>query len=88
MATTHPLQNLKALRLSKGVSREAMADAISVAPTSYDRYENGTRRIYFDKACALADTLGVSLDEFRKEPGPDDTVVAQAELAGWEAPEL
>lgn len=64
----HALAGLKPRRIARNLSREDMAGAIGVTATSYDRFENGTRRLYFDKACVLADTLGCSLDDLRCDP--------------------
>jgi transcriptional regulator with XRE-family HTH domain len=79
----HVLAGLKPLRLARNLTRDDMAAAIGVTATSYDRFENGTRRLYFDKACALADRLSCSLDELRHDPGAGstDTVVIAGEGA-------
>jgi DNA-binding XRE family transcriptional regulator len=80
MASTHCLQGLKPARLKADISPDALATVIGVDVRSYYRYEGGKRALSFDKACALADTIGCSLDDLRK---PDDgTVVAQA-LGDW-----
>jgi transcriptional regulator with XRE-family HTH domain len=65
----HSLSGLKPLRLARNMTREHLAAIIGVTATSYDRFENGIRRLYFDKACALADALGCSLDALRGDPG-------------------
>lgn len=83
MAQEHPLEGLKAARLKAGLTRQALAEAIGVTPTSYDRFENGTRRIYFDRVIVLAKTLGVSIDSLLHAP-EDGAAAAARELAGWD----
>lgn len=86
---------LKDARLKAGIDPQVLADRIGVNLRSYYRFENGTRRLYFDKACALADALGCSLDELRSAPevaaetsvvvnSPDAPPGIADELRGWE----
>jgi transcriptional regulator with XRE-family HTH domain len=82
LAFTHCLEGLKAARIKAGVEPHALADRIGVDVRSYYRYEAGKRPITFDKACALADTIGCSLDDLRK---PDDGTVVAAALGDWTA---
>jgi transcriptional regulator with XRE-family HTH domain len=84
MPSAHCLEGLKPARIRTGIEVEALAESMGVSVTSYYRYEAGHRRIYFDKACRLADALGVSLDDLRRAPA-SDTVVAAAALGGWDA---
>lgn len=83
MPVPHPLEGLKPARLRANLSASLCADRIGVTVQSYYRFEKGERRLYFDKACILADMIGVSLDELRKAPGTLDTAVAVAGLEDW-----
>lgn len=87
MSHSHCLAGLRAARTASNISAEDIAARLGVTPNTYHRYEAGTRRIYFDKACVAADMLGVSLDELRHvpaAPSAPDTVEAAARLDGWE----
>jgi transcriptional regulator with XRE-family HTH domain len=92
----HILSSLRTRRMASGVNPIFLARAIGVELNTYYRYENGTRRIHFDKACVLADKLGCSLDDLRGgnelperrhvESNIDGTVVAIAAAVpeGWD----
>ena len=87
---SHPLSGIKSARLKAGINPHVLAEAIGVGVRSYYRYEEGRRRIYFDKACVLADTLGISLDQLRSDPdaaasAPADIVVNLARDADVDA---
>jgi transcriptional regulator with XRE-family HTH domain len=86
MPPTHCLEGLKPARLKAQIEPDALADSIGVNVRSYYRYERGTRLITFDKACLLADTLGCSLDDLRRDTS--DGTVGAAALGDWVAPEL
>lgn len=81
----HQLRGLKPARQRLDVPAAELAEAIGYTLNSYYRVENGTRRLYFDAACRLADHLGISVEELRRDPGapPAGTVEAGAALAGW-----
>ena len=83
MTTPHCLAGIKAARIRTSTPVERLAAAIGISVTSYYRYENGSRRIYLDRACVLADLMGISLDELRR-PSTDGTVVTERALADWE----
>ena len=55
--------NLWKIRTAKGISRDALADAIGLADQRiiYD-YENGIKFPKLERALAIAITLGVDLD--------------------------
>lgn len=55
-------ERLRTLRKSKGVTQKSIAEAVSIAEVSYQRYEYGTVRPSLDMLCALADYFDVSLD--------------------------
>lgn len=83
MSVRHCLEGLKPARLRAGLTRQEVADAAGVTITSYDRFESGVRRCYFDRVCVIADLLGVTTEELRRHPD-DSTVVAANELATWD----
>lgn len=58
-------ERLKSARTDNGISQNELAKAIGVAPGTISTYENpngGNRYPAFDKAVAIAEHLGVSLD--------------------------
>ena len=56
-------ENLIRLRREKGLSQEAVAEAIQVRSRTYQNYEYGTRLPPLPTLIALADLYDVSLDE-------------------------
>jgi transcriptional regulator with XRE-family HTH domain len=70
MAVYHHLQGVRAIRERLGISAQTVASELGVTVTSYYRFENGSRRIYIDKACKLADLLGISLETMRAAADP------------------
>ena len=57
--TTKPHELLKAQRLAKGRTQQAMADALQMDKATYHRLENGERRYLVDDAILASDFLGV-----------------------------
>lgn len=55
-------ERLKELRIQRGLTQKAVAEATGIAPVAYQRYEYGTREPAFQKFIALADYFGVTLD--------------------------
>jgi transcriptional regulator with XRE-family HTH domain len=72
MPIDHYLVGLKPIRRYRGLSLAEAGDLIGVTSTSYARFEAGTRRIYFDKACVLADALGCSIADLRHFHSDDE----------------
>jgi transcriptional regulator with XRE-family HTH domain len=63
-------ERFKSVRESKGLTQAQLAKAAGVPLRSLQEWEQGTRIPRFDRAVALADGLGVSLDELAgREPG-------------------
>lgn len=56
------MNNLKKLRKEKGISQQALADAINISRVSVTQYESGTREPSLDVLNRIADVLGVSVD--------------------------
>lgn len=95
---SHWLQGLKARRIACNARPVDLARLIDVTPTSYHRYENGTRLMPLNKALMLADALGIKIDQLRYntpdletpvhdwQPPADNNpgVVVSMAPAGWD----
>lgn len=57
-------QRLKALRKGKGLSQQALGDALGITKVSICGYENGTRIPSLETFVMLADYFGVTTDYF------------------------
>lgn len=55
-------KQLRAVRMKRGFTQQALADAVGVALRSYQCYEQGTREPSLDLLVALADVLEVPTD--------------------------
>lgn len=55
--------NLKRARVLAGLSRQDMADALSLTPLSYGKYEQGSREPKIDSLRLIASVLHVSVDD-------------------------
>ena len=55
-------KNLLELRKSRGLTRQAVADAIKISVRTYQRYENNEREPTASVLSALADFYDVSID--------------------------
>ena len=58
-------KRLRALRLEKGLSRVELAELAGLGPNTVRDYEQGLREPSLRSAFALADALGVAVDDFR-----------------------
>lgn len=91
-------ENLKSLRILRGLTQAQLAEAAGVDPKTYQRYEYADINIPMSKAFRLAQALGCSLDDLLAPPGlcaapiPEDLVplppprrlpVPQTRLAQW-----
>lgn len=67
------MSTLYELRIAKGLSQQAIADALQMSRVNYTNIENGKRNLTKDNALRLAELLGVSVDELfgRSEPQKD-----------------
>ena len=73
---------ITALRKEKGLTQQALADAIGIHVTQLRRYEAGTSQPTLDVLRKLAVTLSVSADLLlfdQDERGPDDDLRLQFE---------
>ncbi|WP_207627494.1 helix-turn-helix transcriptional regulator [Bacillus sp. MM2020_4] len=55
--------NLKRLREAKGIQQQDMAKRLGYTVQSYNRVENGKRKLPIAKAMKAAEILGCSMDE-------------------------
>lgn len=60
-------RNLKRLREAKGLTQQQLADLIGLSRTSVTNQEAGRQSTPWATLMLLADVLGVSLDEFRRQ---------------------
>lgn len=68
-------QRIRALRLAKGWSLDALASRSFLSPSSLSRIETGHRRIALDQLIPIAKALGTSLDQLVEAPGDEDVVI-------------
>lgn len=62
-------RRIKSIRIDVGLDQKTLADMSGVQINSIAQYELGNTVMGFDKACALADALGCSLDELACRTG-------------------
>lgn len=75
-------ERLTALRKARGLTQQALADAVDLAVLQIRRYEGGTSQPTLDVIRRLAIALGVSADALvfdQDERGPDDALRYQFE---------
>jgi len=60
-------ENLKQIRIKKGLSQKEVAARLSVSQPSYAQYENGKRNPKLETVQKIADALGVSVTELAPE---------------------
>lgn len=65
-------EKLKLLRSKKGLSQQALADAIDVAPKTIGRYERGESGPRGETLRKLAEVLNTSVEDLAKPPQSDD----------------
>lgn len=70
----HPLAGVRTRRTLKGISAPTIAQRIGITTDYYYKYERGERRIYLDKALAIARTLECSVEDLGSEPNIDEQV--------------
>lgn len=56
-------KQLRAVRMNRGFTQQALSDAVGVALRTYQCYEQGTREPSLSLLVALADVLHVSTDQ-------------------------
>lgn len=55
--------DLKTIRKSNGFSQRYMANRLKIGISTYNQYENSTRKVPVDKAKAIAEILNVRVDD-------------------------
>lgn len=55
--------NIRAIRLSQGLSQEKLAESLGVTFQQVQKYEKGTNRVGGSRMVAIAKALGVSINE-------------------------
>lgn len=75
------IENIKKIRIEKGVTQEVLAEALSVDPSALSNLERGKRELKVSELEIIADCLGVRvIDLFTwpvryVEPGQDNEAV-------------
>ncbi len=75
-------KRIAALRKTRGLTQQQLADKVGVHPSQVHRYESGSALPAFDVLKALAIALAVSADELvfdKNERGPDEDLRLQFE---------
>jgi transcriptional regulator with XRE-family HTH domain len=60
---THPLSSVRTRRQLLDIPASQMAARLGCTVTTYNRFERGERRCYFDQAITIAAMLGCTLNE-------------------------
>lgn len=60
-------RNVKIEQIKKQIGIKELARAANVSPSMISHVINGTKKPPFDVACAIADRLGVTVDELISE---------------------
>lgn len=63
-------KNLRAYRISKGMTQASLAAAVGVQPNTVWRWESRQLQPSLDLARRVAEILGVSLDKLVEDPTP------------------
>lgn len=80
------MQTLESLRESKGVTKVAIANYLGVSRPTYDEYEDNPHKMRVETALAVAEFLGVDVNEiFSPLAGIKLLLITrpQAETSGW-----
>lgn len=78
------VENLRTLRIAKGLSQQKLADSIGVTQQAIHQYENGKVEPDLQNLIRLADALEVSVDLLigHQKPNPtSDNLVSNEEFA-------
>lgn len=68
-------RRIRALRLARGWSLDALAERSFLSPSNLSRIETGQRRIALDQLIPIARALDTTLDQLVEAPGDDDVVI-------------
>lgn len=69
---THSLSGLRPVRTILGFKATVMAARLGITVTTYNRFERGERRTYFDQVLTLAKMLDVPIEMLTRDPTPDE----------------
>lgn len=67
-------ENIKKIRMQKGITRQDLADSLEVANSTISRYENNLRKPDIETINKISQILGVSVDELIGKPTKMDAV--------------
>jgi transcriptional regulator with XRE-family HTH domain len=81
-------QRIRALRLARGLSLDALAVSCFLSPSTLSRIETGDRRIALDQLVPIARALETTLDELISSPEEEDVVIRpqpaqRADVTTW-----
>jgi transcriptional regulator with XRE-family HTH domain len=76
---------IRALRVSRGWSLDALAARCHLSPSTLSRIETGHRRISIDQLVPIARALGTSLDQLVEPVSTDDVVIRPRRDFGHDA---
>jgi transcriptional regulator with XRE-family HTH domain len=68
-------QRIRGLRMSRGLSLDALAARCYLSPSTLSRIETGHRRIALDQLVPIARALGTTLDELVASAEDEDVVI-------------
>lgn len=68
-------RRIRALRLARGWSLDALAARSSLSPSNLSRIETGSRRIALDQLVPLARALDTTVDQLIESPADGDVVI-------------
>lgn len=69
------MQNIQIWMIRKGKTKKDLSEHLQLAPSTVSKYFSGDLRLSSDKLRQIADFLGVSMEEFFKEPERNKTSV-------------
>lgn len=68
-------QRIRALRLAKGWSLDALAERSFLSPSNLSRIETGSRRIALDQLILIAKALDTGVEQLLESPDDEDVVI-------------
>ena len=68
-------QRIRALRLARGWSLDALAERTYLSPSNLSRIETGARRIALDQLVPIARALDTTIDQLTESLDDDDVVI-------------
>ena len=80
-------KKIKALRKTRGITQEQLAEKLGVQRATISNYEIGRRSPHIKDLEKIADALGVSLDYFGVETNEVHDLIARAKIV-FENPEI